>query len=390
MKPLPHQQRIIDLNPKKAILNWEMRTGKTLPATIWIDQPHRAGNTFIITKKSNKKSWQAMNTKATVLTKEEFKKHAQNISNPTAIVVDELHHFASALFVRPRSQLATALYTLLKDNPDCHFLGLTATPVRNSPWSFHTLLCYIGVYIPWKEWRSEFFELVHMPFMKFPGWLPKSNWRELMVPYVEKYTDIVALKDVVDTLPPVTSRIVKIKQKPYHKPHDELVTWHDEHLWEQQNKYKEILELGYKKIIVVAYYTDQLDELATHLAKEKPVFVLDGRTRDPEAVIAQAQQSFECYLLVQSGCGEGWDGHQFGAMVFCSMDHTYVSNVQMHGRQRHPTYLRDIEIIYIVGGRWDARILEAYRHAENFNPHSAALFTETNQRPRSRIRLGVS
>lgn len=373
MRPLPHQQRILDQNPSKALLNWEMRVGKTLPASLWVDHPSRVGNTYIITKKSNKKSWQAVKTRATVLTKEEFKKVAPMILAPTAIVVDEVHHFASALFVKPRSQLATALYSLLKQYPDCHFLGLTATPVRNSPWSFHTLLCYIGVYIPWKEWRSEFFELQHLPFMKFPGWLPRSDWRERMVPYVQKYTDIVALKDVVDQLPPATSRVIKIKQKPYKKPEDEIVTWHHEHLWEQQGKAGAILELGYKKVIVVCYYTQQLDALTAELQKEKPVFILDGRTKDPEATIAAAQAAEECYFLVQSGCGEGWDGWQFGAMVFCSMDHSYVSNTQMHGRQRHPRYLRDIEIIYIVGGRWDQRILDAYHNAENFNPHTASV-----------------
>ena len=378
MKPLPHQQRIIDLNPPKYLLNWETRAGKSLPAAIWIDLPEQAGNTYIICKKSNKKSWLAFNTKATVLTKEEFKKVAPTIKNPTAIVGDEIHHFGSALFVKPRSQLATVLYTLLKEYPECHFMGTSATPVRNSPWSFHTLLCYIGVYIPWKEWRSEFFELVHLPFMKFPGWLPKSNWRELMVPYVEKYTDIVALRDVVDDLPPATSRIIRIKQKPYKKPIDEMVTWHHEHLHEQQNKYKEILELGYKKVIIVAYYTEQIDQLASQLKADKPTFILDGRTKDPEDTIKKAQESDECYLIVQSGCGEGWDGYQFGAMVFCSMDHTYVSNVQMHGRQRHPKYLRDIEIIYIVGGRWDQRILDAYHNAENFNPHTTTNSTETD------------
>ena len=348
-----------------------MRVAKSLPACYWIDHPSRSGNTYIITKKSNKKSWEAFNTRATVLTKEEFKKVAHTITDPTAIVVDEVHHFGSALFVKGRSQLATALYMLLKKYPDCNFLGLTATPVRNSPWSFHTLLCYIGVYIPWKDWRSEFFELQHLPFMKYPGWLPRPDWRERMQPYVRKYTDIVSLKDVVDSLPPATSRTIKIKQKPYKKPTDEVVTWTHEHRHEQQGKAKEILELGYRKVIVVCYYTSQLDDLARELVKEKPVFVLDGRTKNQEDTIKAAQEAEECYLLVQSSCGEGWDGYMFGAMVFCSMDHTYTSNRQMHGRQRHPTHLRDIEIIYLLGGRWDAKILKAYQDGENFNPHVA-------------------
>lgn len=373
MKPLPHQQRIIDANPARALLNWEMRVGKTLPASVWVDLPEQTGNTYIVCKKSNKRGWQDMGTKATVLTKEEFKKVAGEIVNPTAIVVDECHHFGSALFVKPRSQLATALYTLLKKYPGCHFLGLSATPVRNSPWSFHTLLCYLGVYIPWKDWRREFFELQHLPFMKFPAWMPRSDWRARMDKYVRQYTDIVALSEVVDSLPPATSRVIKIKQKPYKRPMDELVTWHDEHKWEQQGKAKEILELGYKKLIVVCYYTEQIDALAKELARAdgRPVFILDGRTKDQESTVRAAQEADECYLLVQSSCGEGWDGWMFGAMVFASIDWTYVSNVQMHGRQRHPKYLRDIETIYLVGGRYDQKMLTAYNNCENFNPHAS-------------------
>ena len=192
-----------------------------------------------------------------------------------------------------------------------------------------------------------------------------------MKKYTNEHTNIVALKDVVGYLPPITSRNITIKQKPYKKPENEIVTWHHEHKHEQQNKHKEILELGYRKIIVVCYYTYQIDELAKSLAHEKPIFILDGRTKDPEEVTRQAQQAEDCYLLVQSSCGEGWDGWMFGGMVFCSMDHTYVSNVQMHTRQRHPKHLRDIEIIYLVGGRWDKKILDSYLKAENFNPHAA-------------------
>ncbi len=121
----PHQERVIRENPKKAILAHEMRTGKSLIAATWIDLPEQAGNTYIVTPKQNKRDWIKMGTKATVLTKEEFKKFKPTIVKPTAIVVDEAHYFASALFIRKgkgRSQLASALYSLVKDNPDMHVL----------------------------------------------------------------------------------------------------------------------------------------------------------------------------------------------------------------------------------------------------------------------------
>lgn len=369
MKPLPHQQRIIDLNPQKSLLDWEPRSGKTLPAAIWIDLPEQAGNTYIICKKNNKKDWLSMKTKATVFTKEEFKKYAHTIKDPTAIVVDEVHNFGAALFVKGRSELTTTLYNLLKTYPNCHFMGLSGTMVRNSPWSFHTLLCYIGIYIPWKEWRNEFFELMRLPFLRFPAWMPKPNWREGVYEYRRKYCDQVSLSEVVEYLPPVKPFVIKIKQPKYIRPVDEIVTWTDEHRHEQKDKYKKILELGYKKVIVVAYYTEQILELAEKLSEEKPVFILNGQTKNQEDTIKQAQEAEECYFIVQSGCGEGWDGYMFGCMVFASMGHQFVHNFQMHQRQRNIKHLRDVEIVYLLGGRWDQKIYNAYLLGQNFNPH---------------------
>lgn len=374
MKPLPHQQRIIDLNPKKILLDWEPRVGKTLPASIWIDKPEQGNNTFIICKKSNKKEWQGMGTKATVYTKEELKKNAHTIKNPTAIVVDEVHRFGANLFVKGRSDLATTLYNLLKEYPNCHFMGLSGSMVRNSPWSFHTLLCYIGVYIDWKSWRQKFFYLQYpddrrFKFLRRPAYFPIDNWREGVNQYRKKYCDQVSLRDVVDVLPPVKPVVVEIKQPKYIKPEEEIVTWVHEHKHEQKNKHKWILDLEYRKIIVVAYYTEQINELAKELGEEKPVFILDGHTKNQEDTIKKAQESEECYFIVQSGCGEGWDGWMFGCMVFCSMGHAYVDNYQMHERQRNIKNLKDIEIFYLLGGRWDKKIYDAYLLGEDFNPH---------------------
>lgn len=369
IKPYPHQQKFLDQNPNKAILAWEMRTGKTLPASIWIDHPCRSDNTYIITPKQNIKDWQNMGTKATILTKEQFKKVRSTIVAPTAIVVDEAHYFASGLFIKGRSQLSTALYSLLKDNPKCHVLLLTATPIRQNAWSLHTLLCFIGVYYDWRSWRSKFFHLVRLPFLRFPTWMPEPDWRINIRGVLEKHCNIVSLKDIVDYLPPAESKIIKIKQEKYERPKDEIVTWSHEHQHEQQNKYKEILNLGYKKLIVVAYYTEQIDQLKKELEKEKPVFVLDGRTKDANEVKKLAQEADECYFIVQSSMGFGFDGYMFGAIVFASMSHSCLHHTQMTGRSRHLKYLRPVYYYYLMGGRWDKRIYDTIQLGKDFNPH---------------------
>lgn len=370
MNPYPHQQRIIDLNPKKILLNWEARCGKSLPAAIWIDHPCRAGNTYIITPKQNVEDWKKMGTKATVLSKENFKKQLYTIKNPTAVVIDEIHAFGSPLFLKGRSQLATALYTLVKMNPHCDIMGLSATMIRQDAWSLHSMLCYVGIYYDWKKWRDEFFDYVKLPFLRFPAWMPKSDWRINIRKYLEKHCDIVSLKDVVKYLPPVETKIIKIKQEKYVRPTDKVVTWVDEHYWEQQGKVEEILKLGYKKVILVCKYTEQIDFIAEKLKKEKPVFILDGRSKDQSAVKKQAQEAEECYFIVQSSMGETWDGWNFGCMVFVSLGHSCYQHTQMVGRQRHLQHLRPVEVIYLVGGIWDQRIYDTVvTKGKTFNPH---------------------
>jgi hypothetical protein len=63
-------------------------------------------------------------------------------------------------------------------------------------------------------------------------------------------------------------------------------------------------------------------------------------------------------------------------MVYASMSHVYTDNLQMHARQRNIYNLRDIEIIYLLGGRWDNKILQAYKNGEDFNPHATTSKTE--------------
>ena len=367
---MPHQKRFVDENPPKALLNWETRAGKSLAVVGWLEQ--RTGSKVIVCPKQTKKDWEAFETGAVILSKEEFKKVAHTLS-PDCIAVSEAHYFAAPLFTKDRSQMAVALYDLVKRNPNMDVLLETATPVRNNAWSLHSLLCYLGVYYEWRWWRGEFFELKKMPFLRFPAWFPKSDWRERLKPYVEKHTDIVSLKDIVADLPPAENKVIKIKhKKPYQKPEDEIVTWTHEHQWEQEGKVDEILKLGYRKVILLVHYTVQIDNLKEALSAEKPVFVLDGRTKDADAVKRGAQEADECYFIVQSSLAFGFDGWQFGALVFVSMSHSNVHHIQSLGRQRHVKHLLTPVNVYLLGGVWDQRIYNEVIAGRDFSPHSYA------------------
>jgi superfamily II DNA or RNA helicase len=362
-----HQQRFIDSNPNKALLCWEMRTGKSLPATMWGQL--RSDNCIVVCPKQLVNDWKTLAPFATVFSKEQFKKNWKTIKKPSALIVDECHTFASPLFTKNRSQLATAMYSFVKDNPEMGVLLLSATPIRNDPSSLHTLLCYIGVYIPWKDWRDVFYELQYRPYLPRPAYFPKSNWRITIRTVLEKYADIVSLKDCVDYLPPVTSEIVKIDTPKYIRPTDEEYRWTNEHQHEQINKAEYIKSLGYRKIIIACHYTFQIDELKKILEKERPVFVLDGRTKDPDLVKKQAKEADECYWILQSSMGFGLDAWMFGALVFASMSHTALHHTQMTGRMTSVDYPKPIFMYYLIGGIWDKRIYDSIIKNQDFNPH---------------------
>ncbi len=370
MELMPHQKRFVDKNPNKAILWWETRSGKSLAVVGWLAK--RSGPKVIVCPKQTKKDWEAFNTGAVILSKEEFKKVAHALY-PSAIAVSEAHYFAAPLFNKNRSQMATALYKLIKNNPNVDVLLESATVVRNDAWSVHTLLCYVGEYYDWRKWREEFFELKKMPFLRFPAWFPRDDWREKLKPYLDKHMDIVSLRDIVDDLPPAENTIIKVKhKKPYKRPEDEIVTWTHEHRWEQEDKGPEIINLGYKKTILIVHYTDQIDSLSKELSTEKPVFVLDGRTKDADSVKRVAQEADECFFIVQSSLAFGFDGWQFGALVFVSMSHSNVHHIQSLGRQRHIKHVLIPKNYYILGGKWDQRIYNEVISGRDFSPHSYA------------------
>lgn len=371
IKLRPHQKRFLDQNPNRALLVWEMRTGKSLPAKFWSNHPSRNKDPLVISLKSNKKEWQDLCPHANVMSKEEFKKNPPE--SPSCVVVDECHFFAAPLFVpKKRSKLAEELYKLIQRNPNIHILLLTATPLTNEPASLHTLLCYLGKYIPWKEkYRPAFYEYKNLPFLPRPAWMPKKDWRQKANTILGKHADIVSLSDCMDYLPPVTDEVIKIKGKPKEYEIDEEYHWTKDHRYEQTFKLPKIKELasGHRKLILVCKYTEQIDELAEKLKNLKPVYVLDGRTKDQGDIIKQAQEDTDCFLIVQAMISMGWNGYMFDAMVFVSMMHRLIDHTQMRGRLTNVDQPKPQLFYYLIAGKWDQRIYKDIMNGEDFNIH---------------------
>ena len=373
-----HQSRFLAQNPNKALCAFEMRTGKTLTAVEWLRT--RQGNAIVVVPKRIIGDWKKAlgDVKATVITKEQWKK--TEFKNPTALVLDEAHYHSSPLFTRQRSQLSTKTYEFIKDYPDMPVLLLTGTPISSSPANLHTLLCFIGVYIPWKQWQSEFYELMRLPYLPRPAWIPKSDWRVKIRPYLLKYAHIALMRDVAE-LPPVTEETIVLKGKPYvPDPLAELTkAFVNEHRWEQKEKSKTIKELGqgYRKVMVVVHFREQIDELAKELAKDKQVYVLHGGVKDQEQVIKDAQDDDECYFICQYSCGAGFSCDTFNVMIFASMGYSVVNFIQIKARVVSAQKVRPLMYYYLIGGRCDKGIFEQIKKGRTFIPSEFLLDKHT-------------
>jgi SNF2-related domain len=306
-----------------------------------------------------------------VVTKEEFKKF--DIERVTGIVVDEAHHFASPLFSKGRSQLAEKMYCFVKSKPQAPVLLLTATPIRSQPWNIHTLLTYIGIYIPMDQFRRDFYMLINRPYLPRPAWEPKPDWRKKARALVEKYALSARLVDIVESVPEQHEETVVVEldgdvAQQIEDVADEnpSAEWFAKHrLQNGMDKVVAIKDIagGFRKVIVVCRYREQLALYAEELGKEREVFELHGGTKDTNAV----QESSECYFLIQADCGAGFDADTFACMIFASMSFSYVSLVQMKGRINRIHNLHPNWYYYLTAGEEDERVVEILQSGRDFD-----------------------
>ena len=375
MKLLPHQVKYAQHYPDKGFLVHEGGTGKTVCASVWL-RDGRDKDAIVVCPKRVVQKWtdtlEEWGTKATVLSKEDFKKHP--VHDWSARVIDEADEFASPLFLKGRSQLSGKLYELVKTYPNTPTLLLTATPIRSTPWNLHTLLCFLGEYIDWKEWRDEFFALESRPYIQWKAWFPKVTWRSQIRSKLEQYADIVLLKDCVDYLPPAEDIVVNLKEEKFVSTKQENITptalFIERHKYEQEKKAKEILEISkdFRKVLVVAYYLSQIDDLAVQLGKNRQTFVVTGGIDNQEEILRQAQESDECFLIVQASLGAGFDADSFSCIVFASMSYKIRDFVQMKYRVRRIHNLHPVKYYYLLAGTCDKGVYRAIQLGKDFIP----------------------
>lgn len=371
-----HQQAFIDRNKNRDLLVYEGGTGKTFCGCLWLNKRKHL-KALVVCPKSIIKKWKRSleeeGSVADVCSRDDIKKI--DLNKYEAIILDEAQDFASPIFDKGRSQRTEAIYTYIKTHPQAHILLLTATPVRSTPWNIHTLACYLGIYWDVKKFRDEFFHLTD----KFGRLHYEKNkdWRIKIRPYIEAIADIVLMSDCVD-VPVQHNQVVNIKwtgaqdnkvKGEYLEPSAE---WHLRHRVENgQEKFaklKEILD-QYRKIIIVCYYTEQIETYSKAIGEDRQVYVLSGSTKNQDDVIASAQSADDCVFFVQASMGAGFDADKFSVIVFASMSFRYIDYAQMKYRVKRIHNLHENTFIHLLGGKCDEAVYNTINEGKNFDPH---------------------
>lgn len=370
-----HQQAFIDKNPDKALLCHEAGTGKTITAMSWLKlRPNLKA--LVVAPLGVQKMWKdnlaEWNVVADVITSDAVKKI--DLNQYQAIVFDEAQNFCSPLFSKQRSQRATAIYNFVKNNPNANILCLSATPIRSHPENLHTLACFLGHYWDIKKFRAEFEHLTD----KFGRlhYEPNKDWRLKIRPKLEAIADIVLMAECVD-VPVHEHRTIDI---PWTKEQEQKLggeymeissEWHARHRAEQSEaKFKELQKIldGNRKVVVVCYYLEQIEDYRKRIGDDRQVYVMTGATKDQGQVVEDANNSDDCVLLIQSNLGVGFDLDSFSLMVFASMSFSFVSLIQMQARINRIHNLHKNRYIYLIGGRCDRDVKKQLDLGMDFHP----------------------
>lgn len=407
MQLYKHQQKIIDADPKKTGLFLGTGGGKTLTALSLAQ-----GRTLVICPKTlrDDKTWERnldklgrKDVELTVLSKEDFKKldkHAYPRLHFRTIIIDEAHTVSGvspAIRWRNKkpepkcSQLYDSIRDYIEKNPPERLYLLTATPIRN-PMAVYALGILLGRQWDFYQFRSTYYVPVKINFREI--WMPKkdADTQARLGACVRKLGYTGQLSDWVDVpeqthitkhIPLSKEQEARLKEIKIEYP-DPLVVVGKKHQIEQgvlkgdefspsetfpTGKLETMLDLfeEFKKVLIFAKYTEQVDQIAEFFHDYTDVFTLDGRTKDRQYVIENAEKFEECIVIAQSTVSAGYELPSFRCTVFASESYSYVDHAQAIGRTLRINNLQKNLYVYLVSGEIDKAVRKAIELKGDFN-----------------------
>lgn len=397
IKLYKHQQDILDRNPSKYLLAWQMGTGKTFGALALAN--HNKVTPLILCPKSLKEQWEENVEKwgmeATVMTKETFRRDWKDVEKFDAIVIDEAHFFAGM-----KSQMSKNLIKYIKKHDPQYIWALTATPYMSTPWNIYRLAQILGH--EWHYWRFDmkFFNRVNMGGRVTS--VVKKGIENEVADLVEAIGETVAMEDCVDVPEQVFTEesfaltaeqkraIKQLKEEEYQaisvytKSHQICGGTLKGNEYEDDQVFKcEKVKRAYeicqeqKKVAIVCRYNLEIEALQEALKKlKKKIYVITGQTKDRHEIVKKADESDECIVLINAACAEGYELPSINICVFFSLPFSFVHYRQLQGRFLRMNKLsHNLYVHFITKDSIDEAVYAALKRKEDFD---IAIYSKEN------------
>lgn len=356
-----HQQKLLDLNPKKYLLAWSTGSGKTR-AAIALGQKN-SEKALVICPKSLVEQWREQVPEGwLVISKETFKRDWTKIGFYSCLIVDEFHYFSNY-----KSGLTKSLLAYINFFFPTHIYGLTATPYLSSTWNLYTYGLIFGKKWKWFNWNLAYFDQIKMGRYQTKSGAIKDR----IVPVAKQLINgqslerevrrlvaclggTVALEDCFD----VPEQIFQVEHFELTKEQKTAIkeAWdplpvvrygkvaqicggslksdgYNEDQYFKCEKLNRVIDLisEHKKIIVVCHYNNEIDLIQSKV-KDKKVYIIRGDVKNRHEVVKEAEADDDCLVLIQAACSEGYELASFPLMVFYSYNPSLKDYVQLRGR----------------------------------------------------------
>jgi len=253
------------------------------------------------------------------------------------LVLDEIHNFLAQWQVGRSGKAGSIRLEKLKEHLDYHhprLVLLSATPIRNSPHSYYTLLRLLGSQWIYQSFFYDFFEQAFPYWSTRPIWQPKSDWIKrvsLTSTNVYEISRKVFCQEIEkDILLPFKTLTLSKTEREIAEKNE--WNWHDLRCYASQ-KSERLIALkenlsNFNKSIVFYNYTKTGDWLEKEIAKEQVVFRLDGRNNQ----LADFNEALCGVLVCQCATGEGWSVKGVSSQHFFELPFSVVRHNQDRGR----------------------------------------------------------
>lgn len=307
--------------------------------------------------------------KATIITKENFKRDYATLSRHDAIIIDEAHYFFGVT-----SAMHKSLTKYIKLHDPEIVVPATATPYLSTPMNVYAACLIVGQPINYRYFQQTFFYPVKMG--------AKTIWKKNESKLAEqKLAEIIkTIGDVVDMEEVLGYDGIELPEQRFdtvyldmteeqQKAHDEVFEvqfineWTKKHQVENGylseetlndeydivkeyrhfdsnknnfivNKARELLPQG-QKIAIFCRYKLQITVLSTLLMTEfpsYPQFILTGDTQNKYDVIQSIEKEDACIVIIQSACSAGYELPSVNHIIFASLSFSFVDYQQALGR----------------------------------------------------------